>query len=188
MKELSLTLCVLSALLGGISSACAQEAMQPVEAVQPVWRTDVTSNITQRLELFKLVPGGQAQNIRLTGVNNRQVFDFGVRNDELLSKAVLELNFTASPALIAGRSQINVLLNGQVQRSLAITPEMLGKRFNAQIMLDPNTLRQPIKSRLSLLVTIKIFVQRPRANLCGLRLILPAHFCSISKKLRLLMI
>ena len=137
MKELSLTLCVLSALLGGISNACAQEAMQPVEAVQPVWRTDVTSNITQRLELFKLVPGGQAQNIRLTGVNNRQVFDFGVRNDELLSKAVLELNFTASPALIAGRSQINVLLNGQVQRSLAITPEMLGKRFNAQIKLDP---------------------------------------------------
>lgn len=137
MKQLSLTFCVLSALLGGLNSVCAQEVMQPVQAVQPVWRTDVTSNITQRLDLFMLVPGGQAQTLRLTGVSNKQVFDFGVRNDELLSRATLDLSFTASPALIAGRSQINVHLNGQLQQSLAITPDMLGKLFRVQIELDP---------------------------------------------------
>ena len=80
--------------------AQSQETPNDASTVAPVWRTDVTGSFLQKDPLLKLVPGGQAKNIRLTGINNTQYLDFGVRADELVSGATLDLAFTASPALI----------------------------------------------------------------------------------------
>ena len=89
----------------------------------PVWRTDATASVTESHDLVRLVPGGLATAVKLTGSMPTQYFDFGVRADEIVSKATLDLTFTPSPSLLAGTSQVNVYLNGELQGVTAITKE-----------------------------------------------------------------
>ena len=63
----------------------------------PVWRTDATASVTESHDLIRLVPGGLATAVKLTGSMPTQYFDFGVRADEIVSKATLDLTFTPSP-------------------------------------------------------------------------------------------
>ena len=114
----------------------------------PVWRTDATATVSQSFDLIRLVPGGLATAVKLTGANPTQYFDFGVRADEVVSQATLDLAFTPSPSLIAGTSQLNVYLNGQLQGSQAITKEMLGK--SAQISVPLNAKSMKTRNQLSL--------------------------------------
>ena len=85
-----------------LSAAPNQEAAHDAQPQKPsaVWRTDATTNVAQTLDLISLVPGGQATAIKLTGATPTQYFDFGVRADEIISSAVLELDYTASPSLL----------------------------------------------------------------------------------------
>ena len=120
--------------LGAVSANAAQESA-------PVWRTDATATVSQSLDLIGLVPGGLATAVKLTGANPIQYFDFGVRADEVVSQATLELAFTPSPSLIAGTSQINVYLNGQLQGTQSITKEMLGKSSQFAVPLDAKAVK-----------------------------------------------
>ena len=54
---------------------------------QPVWRTDVAGSRIEKTPLIGLVPGGQARSVRLSGLTRTQFFDFGVRADEVVSRA-----------------------------------------------------------------------------------------------------
>ena len=143
MKLSKLSALVMSTALVAFASVSsfAQETPNDASSVAPVWRTDVTGSFTQQSSLLKLVPGGQAKNIRLTGINNTQYLDFGVRADEIVSSATMDLAFTASPALIPVRSQINVYLNSQLQQSVPVTPEALGKLYRTKVTLDPKQIK-----------------------------------------------
>ena len=107
----------------------------------PVWRTDATASVTESHDLIRLVPGGLATAVKLTGSMPIQYFDFGVRADEIVSKATLDLTFTPSPSLLAGTSQVNVYLNGELQGVTAITKEMLGKPTSLSVALNAKAMK-----------------------------------------------
>ena len=134
---------VLSALLAaGLLAGMPLHAADPVSvtAVAPVWRTDVTGTRTESLPLLRLVPGGTARSVKLTGLTKAQYFDFGVRADDVVSEARLELTYTPSPAVIPGISQINVYLNGQLQKSAPIPKEAVGQVSEMSVTLNPKAM------------------------------------------------
>lgn len=109
--------------------------------VAPVWRTDVMGTGTERLSLLNLVPGGQARSVRLSGLVPTQYFDFGVRLDEVVTSAKLELAFTVSAAVLPTVSQVNVRLNGELQQSIALTAAMIGEPTQVTVALSPKAMR-----------------------------------------------
>lgn len=156
---------VSSALLSlSVASALAQQALNDASVVAPVWRTDVTGSFTQQTGLLQLVPGGQATRIRLSGINNIQYLDFGVRADELVSSATLNLAFTASPALIPVRSQVNVYLNEQLQQSVPVTAEALGKLYRTQVSLDPKQIKSLNQITLEFVGHYQNICERPSSE------------------------
>ncbi len=69
-------------------------------------------------------PGSMA----LRGVNPNGGIEFGMRSDEVASKAVLNLEYTPSPSLLPVQSQLKVYLNDELMGVLPVTKEQLGKR------------------------------------------------------------
>ncbi|WP_297610495.1 cellulose biosynthesis cyclic di-GMP-binding regulatory protein BcsB [uncultured Sutterella sp.] len=96
---------------------------------------------TELLPLASLASGGPSPSIRLTGIWPRQTFEFVMRRDEIITASELTLYWTPSPALIPIRSQLIVRLNGQVQKVLPITREMLGTKNQSVVPLDPKKLK-----------------------------------------------
>ena len=107
--------CLMAAAFAAPAWSAPSDGMKSVSQLQPVWRTDVTGSRTEVVPLMKLVPGGSAAAVKLTGLSRVQAFDFGVRRDEVVSEATLDLSFTPSPALAPSGSQINFYLNGRLQ-------------------------------------------------------------------------
>lgn len=63
--------------------------------------------------------------------------EFGMRSDEVVSKALLNLTYTPSPSLLPVTSQLKVYLNDELMDVLPVTKEQLGKKVTAQIAVDP---------------------------------------------------
>ena len=112
---------------------------QTADAVQ--WRTDVIAVTTDAVNLMSLVPGGKTTAIKLTGANPIQYFDMGVKSDEMVSRLTLELDFTPSPSLLPGTSQINVYLNGELQSTKALAKDAPGKASHVSIPLNAKALK-----------------------------------------------
>ncbi|MFI8416128.1 cellulose biosynthesis cyclic di-GMP-binding regulatory protein BcsB [Serratia sp. NPDC078593] len=73
----------------------------------------------------------------LRGVHPDGQVEFGVRSDEVVSQAVLDLAFTPSPSLIPVESQVKVYLNDELMGVTAISKEQLGKPNRIQMPIDP---------------------------------------------------
>ena len=120
MKLKNLSFYLLALGVGLVSQATLAQALQKdVDEVSAVWRTDLSNTFTTQTPLLKMVPGGQAISLRMSGLNNEQYLDFGVLADEVVTEGKLQINFTASPSLIAKRSQLNIFLNGKLQKTIA---------------------------------------------------------------------
>ena len=173
-------------LLGStVSVASAQQTPNDPSIVAPVWRTDVIGSFTQKSPLLKLVPGGQATNIRLTGISNVQYLDFGVRADELVSSATLDLAFTASPSLIPVRSQINVYLNNQLQQSVPVTAEALGKLYRTQVILDPKQVKSVNQISLEFIGHYQNICERPSSETLWLDIDGKSQLSLIKQKIKI---
>ena len=85
--------------IGTYTTTVSAANLKSVSDIQPVWRTDVTGTRTEVHPLMKLVPGGMATSVKLTGLSRVQAFDFGVRPDDVVSEASLDLHFTPSPSI-----------------------------------------------------------------------------------------
>ena len=168
-----------------VSVASAQQTPNDPSTVAPVWRTDVTGSFTQKSPLLKLVPGGQATNIRLTGISNVQYLDFGVRADELVSSATLDLVFTASPSLIPVRSQINVYLNNQLQQSVPVTAEALGKLYRTQVTLDPKQVKSVNQISLEFIGHYQNICERPSSETLWLDIDGKSQLSLIKQKIKI---
>lgn len=167
------------------TSTFAQETPNDASTVAPVWRTDVTGSFTQQTPILQLVPGGQATSIRLTGISNVQYLDFGVRADELVSSATLNLAFTASPALIPVRSQINVYLNGQLQHSVPITAEALGKLYRTQVSLDPKQVKSNNQIMLEFVGHYQNICERPSSETLWLNVDAKSQLSLVKQKVKI---
>jgi Bacterial cellulose synthase subunit. len=64
----------------------------------------------------------------LRGVNPNGGVEFGMRSDEVVSQAVLNLEYTPSPSLLPVQSQLKVYLNDELMDVLPVTKEQLGKK------------------------------------------------------------
>ncbi|EOD1044961.1 cellulose biosynthesis cyclic di-GMP-binding regulatory protein BcsB [Citrobacter farmeri] len=73
----------------------------------------------------------------LRGVNPNGSIEFGMRSDEVVSKAVLNLEYTPSPSLLPVQSQLKVYLNDELMGVLPVTQEQLGKKTLAQMPINP---------------------------------------------------
>ncbi len=111
------------------------------QEAQPQWRTDVIAANSESVALLSLVPGGNATSVKLTGANPVQYFDLGVKSDEMISRLNLELDYTPSPSLLADTSQVNIYLNGELQSTLALKKDSLGKASHLSIPLNAKALK-----------------------------------------------
>jgi hypothetical protein len=67
----------------------------------------------------------------LRGINPNGGIEFGMRSDEVVSNAVLNLEYTPSPSLLPVQSQLKVYLNDELMDVLPVTKEQLGKKPGA---------------------------------------------------------
>ncbi|AHG20400.1 cellulose synthase [Chania multitudinisentens RB-25] len=73
----------------------------------------------------------------LRGTRPEGQIEFGVRSDEVVSQATLDLEFMPSPSLIPQESHIKIYLNDELMGVTALTTEDLGKTNRVQIPIDP---------------------------------------------------
>ena len=140
-------LCALSAAFASVASA-APEPATFMRDVQPAFRTDEIPVIRKDSPLFNYSTEGAIEQIKMTGIYNERSFRFYSAKNELISKASVTLRYTPSPALIPQQSQLNVYLNGQLQKSLPITKDQLGNQVSATV--DLNAKRFDSSNRLTL--------------------------------------
>ena len=76
-------------------------------------------------------------NMTLRGTTSDGFVEFGVRRDEVVSSAMLNLDVTPSPSLIPGLSQIKVYLNDELMSVIPFAKEQLGKKNQIQVPIDP---------------------------------------------------
>lgn len=129
-----------TALICCLSLCClnlgAQETKYSRDVI-PNYRTDVIPVIKKDTPLFNYSTEGAIEQIKMTGIYNERSFRFYSTKNEVISKASVTVRYTPSPALIPQQSQLNVYLNGQLQKSLPITKEQLGKQVSETVEFNP---------------------------------------------------
>ncbi|MDW5377128.1 cellulose biosynthesis cyclic di-GMP-binding regulatory protein BcsB [Halomonas sp. HP20-15] len=98
--------------------------------------------------------------IELTGLVPSQRIDFGVRDDRLVTRALLDLHYTPSPALLDDVSQLKVYLNDEVVGVVSLEPDR-GKPQHAEVSLDPRLIRDYNRLELSLIGHYKDICENP---------------------------
>lgn len=113
---------------------------EPTEPAQPsanqapvVAQTAPSREVNLTFAQIAPPPGSMA----LRGVNPNGGIEFGMRSDEVASKAVLNLEYTPSPSLLPIQSQLKVYLNDELMGVLPVTKEQLGKKTLAQVPINP---------------------------------------------------
>ncbi len=119
-----------------------QSAVSPLGSPPPVVQDPaapaVLTNMPARDVVYtfaKIAPPPGTFSLR--GTNPEGVIEFGVRSDEVVTNAMLNLEFTPSPSLSPVESQIKIFLNDELMGVTAITKEQLGKPSKVQLPIDP---------------------------------------------------
>lgn len=76
-------------------------------------------------------------NFNLTGTRTQGQIEFGVRSDEVVTNAVLNLSFRPSPSLIPSMSHLKVYLNDELVGLVPVVAEQSGKNNQVQVPIDP---------------------------------------------------
>ncbi|QTF10929.1 cellulose biosynthesis cyclic di-GMP-binding regulatory protein BcsB [Brenneria izadpanahii] len=129
----------------GISSL-SQAAVTPTTEtdLQPAVSTSIAQEIPQenhepirsvKLSFAQIAPSPGS--ISLRGTSPYGQIEFGVRGDEVVTQAALDLEFTPSPSLTPVESHLKVYLNDELMGVAAITQDRLGKPSHILMPLDP---------------------------------------------------
>ncbi len=118
-----------------VLAAPPQEIPQEKTALQP--KTAAVPVIQSSYQLSQLENSRENSDLAVTGIQPENHLYFSVRQDEIIEKASLTLHFTPSPALIPVRSQLNVYLNGSMQKTLPVEADMLGRQNTVTVELNP---------------------------------------------------
>lgn len=89
-------------------------------------------------------------NFNLLGTRNQGQIEFGVRSDEVVTKALLNLHFRPSPSLLPSLSHLKVYLNDELVGLVPLTAEQLGKNNQVQVPIDPRFIGDFNRIRLEL--------------------------------------
>ncbi|WP_261641829.1 cellulose biosynthesis cyclic di-GMP-binding regulatory protein BcsB [Erwinia mallotivora] len=132
----------LAALLMGVislSQAATSDTLRPLtDADAPAQRVlpDPASpvrNITLDFARIAPPPGS----FSLQGTRPQGQIEFGVRSDEVVTRAILNLNFQASPSLMPALSHLKVYLNDQLVGLVTLSQDQLGKNNQIALSVDP---------------------------------------------------
>ncbi|NIE54556.1 cellulose biosynthesis cyclic di-GMP-binding regulatory protein BcsB [Pantoea sp. Ap-870] len=86
----------------------------------------------------------------LRGTVPTSQIEFGVRSDEVVTRALLTLNYRPSPALLPTQSQLKVYLNDELVGLVTVTADQLGKENQTQLAIDPRYISDFNRIRLEL--------------------------------------
>jgi hypothetical protein len=89
-----------------------------------------------QLSFVKLAPAPGS--MTLSGTRTSGQIEFGVRSDEVVTRALLNLTYRPSPALLPVLSQLKVYLNDELIGLITITPDQPGKEIQTQLAIDPH--------------------------------------------------
>ena len=132
---------VAALLLGSatLSSAVAQESAPVMAtgetAVQSLPQQPAAPLRSSQLSFAKLAP--PPGSMTLSGTHPSGQIEFGVRSDEVVTRALLNLSYRPSPALLPTLSQLKVYLNDELVSLITLTPEQIGKQNQMQLAIDP---------------------------------------------------
>lgn len=90
-------------------------------------------------------------NFALRGTQPQGQIEFGVRSDEVVTNALLNLSYRPSPALIPTLSQLKITLNDELVGLVTITADQLGKENQTQVAIDPRFIGDFNRIRLELI-------------------------------------
>ncbi|MBS1169401.1 MAG: cellulose synthase [Burkholderiaceae bacterium] len=94
---------------------------------------------------------GAFKPIELRGVEGNANFPFGVRLDEVVTRAKLSIEYTLSPALLPDVSHVKVYLNDDVLATIPVTKENTGMPKKLELALDGRHFTDFNKLRLQLI-------------------------------------
>lgn len=117
--------------------AAAEQENLNQEAKVPESRFETVPKILSTYRLSQLENSNSDEDLSLTGIQPETHLYFTVRQDEIIRAGSLKLNFTPSPALIPLRSQLNIFLNGSLQKTVAIQQEMIGRQSEITVDMNP---------------------------------------------------
>lgn len=122
----------------GAAAPAAVQPAAPAESTVPAAAAPAASAAPVRSSelLFSNVAPAPGS-FKLAGIRPDGQIEFGVRSDELVTQAVLQLNYRPSPALLPTLSHLKVYLNDELVGLVTITPEQLGKENQAAVNIDP---------------------------------------------------
>jgi len=93
----------------------------------------------KRTHSFRKLSGPEA--LILKGGVGAKSIGFGLRADEVVTRAVLKVRYTHSPSLISAQSHIKVYLNNEFAGLLPIVKNKGGTRLMEEIELDPRAFK-----------------------------------------------
>lgn len=132
---------VAALLLGSATLSCAvAQESTPVmvtgeTAVQSLPQQPAAPLRSSQLSFLKLAP--PPGSMTLSGTRPSGQIEFGVRSDEVVTRALLNLSYRPSPALLPTLSQLKVYLNDELVSLITLTPEDIGKQNQMQLAIDP---------------------------------------------------
>ncbi|HXU92881.1 MAG TPA: cellulose biosynthesis cyclic di-GMP-binding regulatory protein BcsB [Gallionella sp.] len=116
-----------------LSAAPFAEARQ-TETPSAAAANDTTPLLTKRVTLKQL---SNREAVSLRGIEGSDTLTLGGQRDELITRAVLHLRYTFSPALIPGESHLKILVNDEVVHVLPVAKENLGRNIVQDLEIDP---------------------------------------------------
>ncbi|MGE9552943.1 cellulose biosynthesis cyclic di-GMP-binding regulatory protein BcsB [Erwinia amylovora] len=87
------------------------------------------------LDFARIAPAPGSFNLQ--GIRPQGQIEFGVRSDEVVTKALLNLSFRPSPALLPALSHLKVYLNDEMVGLVTIGQDQLGKNNQIPLPIDP---------------------------------------------------
>lgn len=132
-----LAMALLASLFQNAAVADVAPLVVPAEPSVPTWP------VTQTFEQL-----GRPSDSLLLGVRNSEIIEFGVRRDRLATDALLQLDYTPSPALLPNLSHVRVYLNDELMGVVPIEKDQLGQRVRRQMPLDPKLISDFNRVRL----------------------------------------
>lgn len=144
-----------------ISLPSSEAAASPqASSERVIMEQSPSRNVTLSFAQIAPAPG----NMALKGIAPNGIVTFDTRRDEVVSSAILNLEYTPSPALLPVQSQLKVYLNEELMGVLPVTKEQLGKKTSAQMPIDPRYVADFNVIRLEFLGHYRDICENPANN------------------------
>ena len=142
--------------------ADSQPTATLADPAAPVVVLDNAPTRDVKLTFAKIAPPPGSMVLR--GARPEGSVEFGMRSDEVVAKALLNLDYTPSPSLLPVQSPLKVYLNDELMGVLPVTKEQLGKKVSAQIPIDPLYITDFNRVRLEFIVPYRDVCENPASS------------------------